>query len=87
MLQSYATPSSVAQSTHGQRPELCPLVLGTLAPVATPTLSVSINCLIDTGCLFDNFCKDTGIAFYTGINDFYQPLRGFYTPFTPFHAS
>jgi hypothetical protein len=31
--------------------------MGTLAPVATPTLSVSINCLIDTGCLFSNFCK------------------------------
>ncbi len=58
MLQSYATPSSVAQSTHGQRLELYPLVLGTLAPVATPTLSVSINCLIDTGCLLANFCKE-----------------------------
>ena len=39
-------------------PELYPLVLGTLAPVATPSLSVSINCLIDTGCLFSNFCKE-----------------------------
>ncbi len=32
--------------------------MGTLVPVATPSLSVSINCLIvDTGCLFFNFCK------------------------------
>ncbi len=39
-------------------PELYPLVLGIVATVANPTLSVSINCLIDTGCLFANFCKE-----------------------------
>ncbi len=39
-------------------PELYPLVLGTLAPVATPCISLSIDCLIDTGCLFANFCKE-----------------------------
>jgi hypothetical protein len=32
--------------------------LGTLASVATPSISLSINCLIDTGCLFANFCKE-----------------------------
>jgi hypothetical protein len=26
--------------------------------VATPSISLSINCLIDTGCLFANFCKE-----------------------------
>ncbi len=36
-------------------PELDPLVLGTLAPVATPSISLSIDCLIETGCLFANF--------------------------------
>jgi hypothetical protein len=32
--------------------------MGTLAPVATPSLSVNINCLIDTGCSFSNFNKE-----------------------------
>jgi hypothetical protein len=32
--------------------------MGTLNIVATPSLSLSINCLIDTGCLFSNFCKE-----------------------------
>jgi hypothetical protein len=36
-------------------PELYPSVMGTLAPVATPSLSVSINY---TGCLLSNFCKE-----------------------------
>ncbi len=38
--------------------------------------------------------RDTGIAFYTGINDFYQPLRDFLHPlyaslrlFTPLYKS
>jgi hypothetical protein len=39
-------------------PELYHSVRGTITPVATPSFSVSIDCLIDTGCLFSNFCKE-----------------------------
>ncbi len=34
--------------------------------------------------------SDTGIVIYTGVIDFYQPLRDFYTPlhlFTPLYKS
>ncbi len=37
-------------------------------------------------CLPKNI-RSTGIAFYKGINDFYQPLRVVYIPFTPFYGS
>jgi hypothetical protein len=46
-------PSAVGKPLHlgviRGGPELYPSVMGTLAPVATPSLSLSINCLIDTG--------------------------------------
>ncbi len=29
-----------------------------MTPVTTPSFSVNIDCLIDTGCLFSNFCKE-----------------------------
>jgi hypothetical protein len=32
-------------------------VRGTIAPVTTPSFSVNMDCLIDIGCLFPNFCK------------------------------
>jgi hypothetical protein len=55
-------PSAVGKPLHlgviRGGPELYPSVMGTLAPVATPSLSVSIDCLIETGCLFSNFCKE-----------------------------
>jgi hypothetical protein len=28
-----------------------------MTPVTTPSFSLNIECLIDTGCLFSNFCK------------------------------
>jgi hypothetical protein len=40
-------------------PELYPSMRGTMTPVTTPSFSVKIDCLIDTGCLFSNFCKET----------------------------
>ncbi len=39
-------------------PELYPSVRGAMTPVTTPSFSVNIDCLIDTGCLFSNFCKE-----------------------------
>jgi hypothetical protein len=39
-------------------PELYPSVRGTITPVTTPSFAVNIDCLIDTGCLFSNFCKE-----------------------------
>jgi hypothetical protein len=39
-------------------PELYPSVVGTIAPVATLSFSFNIDYLIDTGCLFSNFCQE-----------------------------
>jgi hypothetical protein len=39
-------------------PELYPSIKGTRAPVTTSSFSIGVECLIDTGCLFSNFCKE-----------------------------
>ncbi len=55
-------PHAVGKPLHSSvirgGPELYLSVMGTLAPVATPSLSLSINCLIDTCCSFSNFYKE-----------------------------
>jgi hypothetical protein len=39
-------------------PELYPSIKGTMAPVTTSSFSLDVECHIDTGCLFSNFCKE-----------------------------
>jgi hypothetical protein len=40
-------------------PELYPSLRGTIAPATTSSCTLNINCLIDTGWWFSNFCKET----------------------------
>ncbi len=56
-------------------------------PIEAPGEKIEITPGFETVKWPEKDLENTGVAIYTGVNDYYQPLREVLHPFMPFYAS